>query len=173
MENEAVDIEKYNQEMVLEQRYKSLDIIQQANRALEDKANVLLQAGGVVIALVAAFGLSDLAGLVKSANFHVPPILATIALSLSFASFLISILLFRQTINPKDYHVPGDTNWSNTFDKYLSLSYDECFDQVLKDLFKAIDSALELNRSKAQQVSGMTWALLVQISALAIAVVLS
>lgn len=161
----------YQQGLVLEQKYKLMETVQSANQALDDKANSLLQTGGVVVGLVATFTLSDLALLVRGDNTVGIPIISQISIAAAFILFLLSIWLYRQAQSPMAYDLPGSTDWDRIFNSYLYATPEACFDKVLSDLINSIDSMKELNSRKAIHIDRLGWLLLFQVAFLSVAVV--
>lgn len=164
------EINNYQQGLVLEQRYKLLEYLVNANSNLDSKASALLQTGGVVVGLVAATSLPSFAQLIRSSSFT-STLASQFSISIALLLFLASIWLYRDALSPRGYGVPGSSDWDETFNNYLYAKPVACFDKVLVDLLRAIKTNEELNHKKAELVTRLGWLLLVQVFFVAIAII--
>ena len=150
-------------QLVLEQKYAVYDLLVNAGRHLDNKANSLIQAGGFIIALSAAVGLSTFS----------PDQLNGWALTgalVAAAAFAAMILISLKAWLPSDYEMPGtNKDWDKLFTDYMHKDIGECNAQVLRDLFDAINSLKARNGAKVRLVRISTWLLLVQVVGILVA----
>ena len=144
------------QQLVLEQRQKALDIHIQTGDHLDGKAATIMQAGGLLIALSGAVRIP--------AFIYNPPSLSPqIALTIAFGAYLAMLLLSLWAWMPSKSVSPGRNDWDWLYNSYISEGIDRCFEQILSDLVCSIDGQLDRNRHKARNVIIATWLLAIQL----------
>lgn len=134
------------QQLVLEQKYTQLTMINAGNDHMDEKASSLLQSGGVVTGLIVAAG-------VVLGSLSTVSIVAVFLIALMYA---IMIVLSAWAWMPTKYRLPGEIEWGDLFTAYLSVELETCFEQVLSDVLLAIDEARATSRHKAIRVQ---WAI--------------
>lgn len=169
MENDT----DYQQNLVLEQKYALLEMIRDANQALDDKANSLLQVSGLIVGVVAALSLTGLGQLIRGASSVNTSIIAQMFSALAFILLVVSIVYYNKMITPTPYSLPGSTDWDRTMSLYVGVSKQKSYDQVLSDVFNAIDSVRALNDQKSGYVILLGKLLIGQIVTLTIAIIAS
>jgi hypothetical protein len=137
-----MEIDEYNKNVILDQKYRLLDSLKDANRHLENKASGLVQTGGFVLGLVAAFGLVNTTRSTTSAW----------ALGAAFLFFTLSLVALLWSLFPKGREYPGSSDWDDTFNKYLYKESDECFEQVLSNILSAIQNHEDADKEKSDLV---------------------
>ena len=157
----------YQEWLVLDQRYRAYDRVDDANRRLDEKAVGYLQAGGIVIGLVTVFNLFENPPV---EGFSIYLLLSTIV---AFASFIIMIIVVNQALSPRTVHIPGSNVWKDIRDLRLNAPPNNCFKQVFSDLLAAVNSELALNKFKSKRVVLAGWLLILEIFFLLVAVLLS
>lgn len=166
-------VHDYQQSLVLEQRYALLEMVRDANQSLDDKANSLLQVSGLVVGIVAALSLTGLGQLIGGAS---QIDVSGLSKFFSFFAFLLligSVWSYTKTVTPEPYSLPGSTDWERTLSLYVEVPKSKSFDQVLSDLFNAIDSARALNERKSYYVLCLGRLLMGQVVALTVAILAS
>jgi hypothetical protein len=162
----------YHHILVLDQRNKLLDMILAANRQIDDKANTFLQAGGVVFAVVTAFGIADLAGFVGVPSSGSSVTSSQMGILAALFCFIGVIVSFKFTLSPKPYHLPGSIDKDVLESQYLSVSATDCYYAVFSDLIASIESVLAENGRKSRALAVMGVFLIAQVGFLALAIVL-
>lgn len=161
----------FKQNLVLDQRYRLLESIRTTNQSLDEKANTLLQISGVVVGLVAAFSISDLATLLRGGGTVGIPIISQIFLISTLLFFVLSVVVFGRAFVPQSNDLPGSFDWDITFNKYLNVDATACYDQILSDVLNGIKSLNDVNAIKAKHTKYLSWLLLGQVVTITIAVV--
>ena len=156
---EKTDVLDVQSELVLQQRYTLLEMITGANQQISSNANAILTAGAVLI------GLSSV-GLGNS-----PSDWAKVGAIIAYIAFLASALLSVTVLAPTPRELPGSTDWNKTFAKYLNASAANCYDMVLLSVHDSIDSAIELNNRKSNNLTWSIRLLAIQAAAALLAVV--
>lgn len=150
------------QDLTLQQSQQTLDIIIQANRALDEKSSTLVQAGSLIIALVSVF--------------NIPGFIATNpvdaewwAIGSAFASFIGLVILSTLAWAPKEYVLPGSSDWHETYTKLLQVDIEDSFNQVLINYLNAITKSQKLNDRKSGLVNWSAALLIIQVGSLMVA----
>lgn len=144
------------QQLVLEQRYKALDLHTLTGDHLDGKAQTLLQAGSLIIGLSSAVTIPTFV-------YQPPNVWAQSGIAIAFVAFGAMLLSSLNAWTPSKTTIPGENDWNELFDKYLYESTTGCFDKVLSDLVYTINRLHERNARKARLVILSTWLLAVQI----------
>lgn len=138
----CMEINDYNKNLVLDQKQKLLDSLRDANKHLENKASGLVQTGGFVLGLIATFGL---VGTPRSGA-------AIGALVSAFLFFALALVALLWSLYPKGREYPGTSDWDATFEKYLYVDANECFEQVLSNILSATKNGEAANKEKSDLV---------------------
>lgn len=142
-------------ELVLAQKYKMYDTTTQIGDHLDGKASVLLQAGGLIIAIT---------GVVKIPAFvHNPDIWAYLGIIVAFSAFAGMVICAVRAWAPAEFNHAGRSNWDEIFNDYINVDLDTCFNQVLSDLVGAINTSKSRNQQKARYVTWSAWLFAIQI----------
>lgn len=154
------------QEMLLNQKYRSLSMIDQANDSLDAKATGLMRASAIIVALVSAFNLPGFA-VPGPTDYH------KIGMVLILTAFLVMIVLSVATWSPRRYKTPGPLDWDEMYNKYILLSAEESFAQILSDSVETIEFLRGLNALKAVLVKWSARLFVLQIFCLIIVTVIA
>jgi hypothetical protein len=149
-------------QLVLEQQYFGLSQLYQANDHLDDKALSLLQAAGLILALVGAL---EIPGFVATSE---PALWAKVGISLGFAAFVAMVVTVALAWRPGASHLPGTQDWNKVYDKYVTVELNHSFDKVLVDAMEVYDRIAAINIVKAKRLRWAVWLFLLQIIGLLI-----
>ena len=141
MESES----KYQQELVLKEQYKKLDMLDGANESLDEKAKLLLQINALLVAVLTLLGVPKFI----SDN---PSVLVAVVLSIALTIFGITVYLTLYATLPRKYETPGKKDWDLIFKNYLGVSEEECFDQVLSNVIFVNTNLSEVNAAKSRDI---------------------
>lgn len=145
----------FQQQLVLQQKQTTLAMTSDARTNIDNRANALLQSGGLLLLLVSV---------VKLPAFVLQPSpLATVALALAFVTFAGMVIATLRAIAPRAFPTPMTDDWDAIYSKYLEVSEEACFDQVLSDLLGAIDMMEAINKRKAFYLKASMLLFVVQI----------
>jgi len=152
----------YRRGLLLEQKYKILQIFDQANDSLDSKATQLLQAGGLIVALVTALSFS---------TFFASPGSTTSAkagIAVACLAFVGMIGLSIAAWSPKESGAPGSLDWAQMYDRYILVDDETCYNQILSDCTEAIASSKAVNIRKGNLVKWSAFLLVLQLGGLVI-----
>lgn len=152
--------------MLLEQKYKMLSMLDQANDALDRKAATVLQSTAFIIAFISAFKLPDLIG--ADQPIHVLLFLAGV-----FVTFIAMVILVILAWRPSPLLVPGFPDWDDQFSKYIYADLEQCFSQILSDILESIKDIRSINAWKGKLVNTSVILLVVQVALLVLTVVMA
>ena len=144
--------------LVLQQRQQALNMVDNANESLDNKASKILQAS-IIIAI---------AGIIVSPQFFnlkistAPVVLICVIL----VAFLLMVGFSIISVEPRKHHIPGTQDWDKLFSQYVHGDIEATFNQVLSDYIEAIDILLESNIAKAKLVRTSAVLLMLQIGVL-------
>lgn len=141
--------------MVIQQRYAMLSTVNQTGEQLDNKAATLVQAGGLIIALVGVVKIPDFVGS--------PTPWAIASIALAFLAFAGMVVCAQLAWTPSRSVLPGTQDWDFLSTNYLNEDVPGCFDQILSDLFEAIRTHRQRNDHKAWLVSLAAWLFMAQI----------
>jgi hypothetical protein len=151
--------------LLLQQKYIALNMIDRANEELDDKASKILQASSLIIALtgllVSPFVGASITG---ASGFLVASIILT---------FMLMVGLSIVSVSPKMQYLPGTQSWDENYTQYIYGNVEDSFNQILSDCLKTIDLLTLTNSKKANLVRWSAALLLLQISALLILLFIS
>ena len=153
------------QELVLQQKYASLQAVLQAGDSLDNKGMSLLQAGGLIVMLTTVLSI---AGFV-SAN---ATSILLLGVGVAFVAFLLMIYLFIQVWLPGKINMPGTRDWAEIFNAYVNEEPGKCFEQVLADTIESITLIEEANQRKGRRIRWSAYLLVTQVGGLLVASVL-
>lgn len=146
------------QRLVLDQQQRLSDTIDRSGEQLDNKAAVLLQAGGLLIALTGATVLPD--AIAASVS---PWTLAGVALG--FLLFIAMIACAMLAWRPQNHMLVGaGADWDSFFDDYISKDVDDAYNQVLQNLLIATDYNRAANARKARLVELAGWLFALQVA---------
>lgn len=151
--------------LVLQQKYNALNMMDRSNDLLDDKASKIFQSSSLIIALT---GL--LASPFIGASLSGIPLLLV---SIIVVAFMVVIGLSIASVSPKIHYIPGSQNWKANFEKYVLVNAENTFQQVLSDCIETIDLLSKTNSIKAKYVRVSASLLIMQIGALLIFLFLS
>jgi len=154
---------QYN--LLLQQKYNTLGMIDKSNDVLDDKASKIMQSSSLVIALTGLLASSFVSASLSGVSAF---LVASILLA-----FMLMIGLAIVSVAPKLYNLPGTQNWKKNFEQYIFVNAEETFTQVLSDCINTIESLRETNNTKAKLVRISASLLLIQIGALLFFIFLS
>lgn len=149
-------IDKSNQyNLLLQQKYCALNMIDKANDVLDDKASKIMQASSLIIALTGLLASPFIgASITDVSYFWVAAILI---------AFMFMVGLSIVSIKPKLYYIPGTQNWDKNFNQYVLSSPEDGFNQILSDCLETIDILTETNRKKGNLVRLSAYLLIFQV----------
>jgi hypothetical protein len=156
----------YQQSLLLEQQYKALEMIDQANASLDTKATQLLQGSGLIVALIGVLSFPSFA------TSHPTPLMK-VGIAVAFFAFLMMVGLSILAWSPRDYHLPGSVDWDEMYKKYILVDGKSSFGQVLSDCARAIELSRVINIRKGKMVYWSAFLLIVQIGGLMILALLA
>lgn len=162
MENETNDQEllvletNYQQQIVLEEQYRKLAMRDGANDILDAKAGTIIQASGILVAVLSLLSIPNLI-------FDDPSVLAVTLAVVALVIFGIIVFLTLFSASPKDYETPGKDDMDTIVSRYLDVSESICYQQVLLDVATSSKQRAVINKQKAKDISIATWLLLVQV----------
>lgn len=149
------------QDLVLQQKYVSLQAALQAGDSLDNKGMSLLQAGGLIVTLTTVLSISGFV----SAN---PTPVLLLGVGVAFVAFLTMVYLSIQAWLPGKVNMPGTRDWDEIFNDYINEEPDKCFEQVLADTTESITLIEEANQRKGQRVRWSAYLLIAQVAGLLI-----
>ena len=156
----------FQETLVLQERYLLPSMIQEANAQLTAKALGYLQAGSIILGLFTLLNLDPLLQALDQAPlvaFREIPV-QTILLGCSFAMFLLMIIFSIRVITPTDYLLPGAMDWEGIYKRYLHAKPEDCYRQILSNVFDSIKHAHKLNVTKSFSVKWCGVCLVLQVS---------
>jgi len=169
LEDQQIEIDPVCQQLVLEQRYRLYDSLNETNSNMDGRINNLVQAGSIIIGLVVVLNLPTISGTYDMIVFGtMRQKIQLLFLVLVFLSFISMIILSIYVLRPVSRKAPGISDWDETFTYYLYS--DNCFEQVLSDLLESIKSAQALNDYKVKWVPRLAYLLIIQAFFLALAI---
>ncbi len=151
--------------LLLQQKYSALNMIDKSNDVLDDKAAKTIQASSLVIALTGLLA-SPLVGATLSST-------SMVLVALIMIAFMAMIGLSISSIFPTAHYIPGSQDWKKNFEQYILVNAEETFNHVLSDCMNNIDLLLKTNGSKARFVKVSNMLLLSQVGALLVIIFLS
>ncbi len=151
--------------ILLQQKYSALNMIDKSNDVLDDKASKIMQASSLIIALT---------GLLASpfVGASLSGVSALLVVSILVA-FMLMIGLSIVSVSPKLHYLTGTQNWNKNFEQYIFVNAEDTFKQVLSDCIQTTDLLSETNSNKAKLVRISAALLLIQIGALLVFIFLS
>jgi hypothetical protein len=153
------NIRSFQQSLLLEQKYRALEMIDQANNSLDTKATQLLQASGLIVALVSVLSIPSF---VTSRLTH----LMEAGIAVAFLVFVLMIGLSILAWSPGKHVIPGSADWNEMYNRYILVDSERCFDQILSDCTEAIESSKSANSRKGDLLKWSASLLVVQIGGL-------
>ena len=148
------------QQLILEQQQRLYDTIERTGEHLDNKAAVILQSGGLILALTGATVLPTVIAAHSS-----PLMLAGVAVG--FLVFIAMIGCAIQAWRPQDHVLPGGgADWDSFFDDYINREGDEAFYTTLKNLLDATNSNRAANERKSWYVTLSSGLLALQVAAI-------
>lgn len=153
------------QDLLLQQRYYALTLLDQANSGLDNKAIMLLQAASLIFALIGALQFPKF---IYNTTFWI-----ILAIGAAFLSFAIMVWLLVSTWLPKVSYVPGTDDWDKLHAEYLNVEDGEGFTQILADCTEAYKRLMIINDEKATKIKWAGWLFILQIAGLLSVSVLS
>jgi hypothetical protein len=151
--------------LLLQQKYGALNMIDKSNDVLDDKASKIMQASSLVIALTGLLA-SPFVGASLSG-------VSGILVASILVAFMLMVGLSIVSVSPKLHYLAGTQNWNKNFEQYIFVNVEDTFKQVLSDCIQTIDLLSETNSNKAKLVRFSAALLLLQIGALLIFIFLS
>lgn len=145
-------------QVVLDQLYYRLGQVYQANEHLDTKALGLLQAAGLILALIGALKFP--------VALYGNELWAKSGIAVGFFAFAGMVLLTLLAWKPADFPVPGPADWDKIYDDYVTVPIGQTFDQLLQDGLEVQRRLLALNRHKASRLAGSTVLFAVQLAGL-------
>ena len=141
--NKSIDrTTQYN--LLLQQKYNALGMIDKSNDVLDDKASKIMQASSLIIALTGLLASPFIGASISGVSaFLVVSILT---------AFMMMVGLSIVSVAPKSHYLSGVQNWKKNFEQYVFVSAEETFTQVLSDCIKTIELLMETNSTKAKLV---------------------
>lgn len=149
----------YQKSLVLEQRYKALEMAERAIDSLDAKAVALLQSGGILVALSSFFGGTTVVNEASRDFYWLVLLLAVF----SAIAFVIMIVFLVVAWHPADAEVPGTNNWDKIFDEYIHTTEEACFNQILADCTGVYEEMCDIARRKAKVIDFSVWLFVAQI----------
>lgn len=156
------------QQLALEQTRNLYNEVNRTGEHLDGKANAIIQAGGLIVAVTGATALPSLATAAAPL-----PVLA--GLAVAFVIFIAMIWCAVTAWRPVNHELAGSANWNNVFDLYISREADDAYNQVLQNLIESATTNRAANERKARYVTAAAWLLALQVAgilALAVAAAL-
>lgn len=151
-------------QMLLEQKYQTLAFIDNANDKLDEKAGVLIQAGGLIVALLSAFGLPDIfEGTVTT--------FGVVAFVITLVAFGAMVALAFVAWLPQKHPYPGTLDWELMWDDIVYSDLEVSFVQVLEDCLKSMTDLQEIGHRKGKLLKWSALMLIIQIVSLMLAAV--
>lgn len=157
--------------VVLDQKYRLYDELVRANQMLDERADRVVQTGGIIIGLGAIASIPVNLSVWSGTHLNWVALLQLVAMGLSFLAFIVLIPTSLYFFRPVARLGPGNSNWDQTFNQYVNS--ETYFEQALSDLVTAVLSAEQVNGYKSRRVLWLTALLLIQTVTLALAWVLS
>ncbi len=149
--------------LVLQQLARQLALIGQTKAALDGKITTILGIGGLIVALTAG---SSLAGLLGG-----PTPLSAGGILLVFGAFFLIVALIGFPSMPQDHLAfKGGTGKQRIYDAYIRADFEDSYDRVLSDYLRAIETMMNLTRSKNRVVRLAVLLFLLEITGLFMAV---
>lgn len=152
-------------DLLLQQKYSVLNMLDKSNDTLDDKASKMLQSSSLIIALTGLLA-SPLVGASLSG------VSAWLVMGILIA-FMLMVGLSIVSIAPKAHYLAGTQDWQKSFEQYILVSAEAAFGQVLSDCLEIIDAMLVTNNRKAWLVKISAILLILQIGALLIFIISS
>jgi hypothetical protein len=118
--------------------------------ALDNKLNMLIGSGTLVLGLFAALGLME------EATFSY-----WLVIIISATGYWVSLFVLGLNFRPTTYHFPVKAEWDHLHKAYIPLEGDELLDKLISQNIEAIECNKEINQSKARAVTFGIWALLI------------
>lgn len=151
--------------LLLQQKYGALNMIDKSNDVLDDKAAKTIQASSLIIALTGLLA----SPLTKTSLSNISIVLV----ALIIIAFMAMVGLSISSIFPTAHYIPGSQDWKKNFEQYILVNAEETFNQILSDCLNNIDLLLKTNGSKARLVKVSNMLLLFQVGALLVIIFLS
>lgn len=146
------------QQMVLDEQRLLLSRTTDTGIHLDGKAATILQAGGLIIALVGATSLP--------AFVYAPvTIWQKVALAAAFLAFLGMVLAALRAWRPSEFASPGTLDWNELFTDYIYQDIDTCYEVALNNLLETTRHTLQRNQAKAKWVNISVYLFGLQIAA--------
>jgi len=139
------DITEYRKGLVLEQVLARLQLARESNRILDEKADRLMQAGALVMALLSLVSLSSLLSII-------PKEAAIVGIVIAGGVFIVMIITSFSATIPEENPMVGPEDWEEAYNDYLYKDDERSFQQVLSDVFEVTDRIQALNANKALRV---------------------
>lgn len=149
-------------QLTLEQQYYGLSQLYQANDHLDNKALSLLQAAGLILALVGALEIPNFI------TTNEPVLWAKIGIGIGFAAFVLMVITITTTWTPKEVHLPGSQDWDKVYDDYVTVKLERSFDQHLVNILDAFERAALVNSTKSARIRVAVILFVFQVSGLLI-----
>lgn len=150
------------QRLVLDEQCNAVNMISQANDHLDNKAMRLFQVSGFILFLAIALRLF---GFSPDNDFM---LLSTMVI-IELLAFVGAFFFLAKIIVPATFPIPGlGSYWDDMFKQYISVSQEDCFNQILSDYLRAYELLRQLNKAKAENLRISGYLLLIQITGLLI-----
>lgn len=133
------------QRLLLAQLYTRLSMVDSANDTLDKKAITLIQVNSLLVAVAGIIGVDQMLGSQKDA-------MTMFLLLISAAAFLITIACSFAVWFPGRYAMPGSVTWDDLHERYLNVSDEAAFLQILSNLSSTIQRLDAINAHKSQLV---------------------
>jgi hypothetical protein len=133
-----------NFQLALDEMRLQMERVYQASDALDQKANFLLAAAGLVIAVVTA--------LLPHLTATTPPPLKMALLIITAILYLIMVILVLKAMAPTGYVFPIESNYKVLEEYVLSVDPEQALANVLSGYTNTIDRNKGINKSKAKAI---------------------
>ena len=140
---------EYQKKLVLEQRYKALDMADSAIDTLDSKSLSLLRSSALILALLGFFGGTTIVT-GASADYYWLVLSATVVCAIAFFLMIIILLI---SWHPADTYSSGTNNWDKIFDDRINVTEDECYNQILADCTDTFEKMRDVTISKGNLIS--------------------
>lgn len=154
---------QYN--LLLQQKYTTLGMIEKSNDVLDDKASKIMQSSSLIIALTGLLASPFVGASLSNVSVF---LVASILLA-----FILMIGLAIVSVSPKSHNLPGTQNWRKNYEQYIFVNAEGTFKQILSDCISTIELLRETNNSKAKFVRISASLLLIQVISLLVFIFLS
>lgn len=156
----------YQQKMVWDRLHRGMELINDANSSLESKATVMVAASATAATI--ATGSRLFPGTFASASG------TDVVFLVAFSTLSLIMIQFATKVwGPASFAVPGGSNVSHLYGKFIAQDRDTAFNNGLMDAAKAYEHAVWANKIKGDEVRKMLRVAQCQIGVLVVGVVAS